>query len=140
MKSWGRYELVASPADADLVFELRFTAPIADFGKTAIYEPQLGLSIFDTKTHFVLWTLTEPVQGAFRKATWEKNVQTRDGESSRRDQKARRHSTLSQGGRAVSRICATKFLALYRHGHCVATAETQRRDATASIAADHFVD
>lgn len=74
MKSWGRYELVASPADADLVFEIRFTAPIADFGKTAIYEPQLGLSIFDTKTHFVLWTFTEPVQGAFRKVTWEKNV------------------------------------------------------------------
>ena len=74
MKSWGRYQLVASPADADLVFEIRFTAPIADFGKTAIYEPQLGLSIFDTKTHFVLWTFTEPVQGAFRKVTWEKNV------------------------------------------------------------------
>jgi len=52
MKSWGRYELVASPADADLVFEIRFTAPIADFGKTTIYEPQLGLSIFETKTHF----------------------------------------------------------------------------------------
>ena len=74
MKSWRRYQLVASPADADLVFEIRFTAPIADFGKPPIYEPQLGLSIFDTKTHFVLWTFTEPVQGAFRKVTWEKNL------------------------------------------------------------------
>jgi len=74
MKSWGRYELVASPAEADLVFEIRFTAPIADLGKTAIYEPQLGLSIVDTKTRFVLWTFTEPVQAAFRKLTWEKNV------------------------------------------------------------------
>ena len=72
MKSWGRYDLVASPADADLVFDLRFTAPNADLGKTAIYEAQLGLSIFAAKTHFVLWTLTEPVQGAFRRATGRK--------------------------------------------------------------------
>jgi hypothetical protein len=74
MESWGRYGLVASPADAGLVFEIAFTAAIADFGKTAIYEPQLGLSIFDTKTPFVLWTFTEPVQGAFRKVTREKNL------------------------------------------------------------------
>jgi hypothetical protein len=63
-----------SPEEADLVFEIRFTAPIADLGKTAIYEPQLGLLIFDPKTHFVPWTLTEPVQGAFRKLSREKNV------------------------------------------------------------------
>ena len=74
MKGWGRWEIVASPADADLVFEIPFTAPLADFGKTAMYEPQLELSVFDTKTNFVLWTFTEPVQGAFRKVTWEKNV------------------------------------------------------------------
>jgi hypothetical protein len=42
MKSWGRWEIVASPADADLVFEIPFTAPLADFGKTAMYEPQLS--------------------------------------------------------------------------------------------------
>ena len=65
---------MASPADADLVFEIRFSAPLADFGNTVMYEPQLGLSVFDTRTHFVLWTLTEPVQGAFRKVTWGKNV------------------------------------------------------------------
>ena len=65
---------MASPADADLVFEIRFSAPIADFGNTVMYEPQLGLPVFDARTHFVLWTLTEPVQGAFRKVTWEKKV------------------------------------------------------------------
>jgi 7-keto-8-aminopelargonate synthetase-like enzyme len=54
--------------------------------------------------------------------------------------KARRHSTLRQSGRALTRICATNFLALYRHCHCVATAETQRRDAAACITSDHFVD
>ncbi len=74
MKSWGRYKLVANPADADLVFEIRFTAPITDFGKVTTYDPQLDLTILDAKTHFTLWSLTEPVKGAMRKETWEKNV------------------------------------------------------------------
>jgi hypothetical protein len=74
MKSWGRYKLVANPADADLVFEIRFTAPITDFGKVTTYDPQLDLTILDAKTHFTLWSLTEPVNGAMRKETWEKNV------------------------------------------------------------------
>jgi hypothetical protein len=38
-----------------------------------IYEPQFGLRILDAKTHFLLWSLSEPVEGAFRKATWIKN-------------------------------------------------------------------
>jgi hypothetical protein len=73
MQSWGRYELVSSPADADLVFEIRFTAPMYYNGNLAIYEPQFGLSILDGKTHFLLWNLAEPVEGAFRKTTWLKN-------------------------------------------------------------------
>jgi hypothetical protein len=70
-QSWGRYEIVSAPADADLVFEIRFTAPIS--GCETCYQPQMGLTILDTKTHFILWTLTAPVQGAFRKATGLKN-------------------------------------------------------------------
>jgi hypothetical protein len=31
------------------------------------------LTIVDRNSHFALWSLTEPVQGAFRKATWLKN-------------------------------------------------------------------
>jgi hypothetical protein len=73
VKNWGRYELVATPADADLVFEIRFTAPLAYDEKLAVYEPQLDLDILDVKTHFKLWSITAPVQGAIRKATWEKN-------------------------------------------------------------------
>ncbi|MFZ0959786.1 MAG: hypothetical protein WAO35_02695 [Terriglobia bacterium] len=73
MKNWGRYELVASPADADLVLEIRFIAPLTDCGKVTSYDPQLNLAIVDAKTHFRLWTFTEPVQVALRKATWDKN-------------------------------------------------------------------
>ena len=73
MQSWGRYELVSTPAEADLVFELHFTAPMYMNGNLAVFEPQFGLSIFDGKTHFLLWGLATPVDGAFRKATWLKN-------------------------------------------------------------------
>ncbi|HET6180119.1 MAG TPA: hypothetical protein VFE61_24575 [Candidatus Sulfotelmatobacter sp.] len=73
MQSWARYELVSAPAEADLVFELRFTAPMYMDGNLAVCQPQFGLSILDAKTHFLLWTLAEPVDGAFRKATWLKN-------------------------------------------------------------------
>jgi hypothetical protein len=73
MKDWGRYELVSAPADADLVFEIRFAAPLVAVGNVNPYGPELELAILDSKTHFRLWTLTQPVEGAVRKATWDKN-------------------------------------------------------------------
>jgi hypothetical protein len=73
MKNWGRYELVGAPADADLVFEIRFAAPLVAVGNVNTYGPELELAILDSKTHFRLWTFTAPVEGAVRKATWDKN-------------------------------------------------------------------
>jgi hypothetical protein len=61
MKTWGRYELVAGPGDADLVFELHFTG---------CFE----LTIVDAKTHFTLWPVSECVEPAIRGNTWLKNV------------------------------------------------------------------
>jgi hypothetical protein len=76
MKHWGRYELASAPAAADLVFEIRFATPIFNDGdnKVSSMEPQWQLSILDVKTHFTLWTITEPVKTANRQATWAKNV------------------------------------------------------------------
>ena len=73
MKGWGRYEIVGSPADADLVLEIRFTSLLIYSGNVFTYVPQLELAIFDAKTHFRLWTLTENVEAANRKPTWERN-------------------------------------------------------------------
>ncbi len=73
MQTWGRYEIVATPEEADLVLEIGFRAPMYYNGTLAIYEPQFELKIIEAKTHFLLWTLAEPVEGAFRKATWLKN-------------------------------------------------------------------
>ena len=61
MQRWGRYELVGAPADADLVLQLRFSAPLSS---CETYQPQLTLAILDTKTHFRLWTFTEAVKDA----------------------------------------------------------------------------
>ncbi len=73
MQSWNRYELVAAPSDADLVFELRFTAPKSLNGTMSFFEPQFDLNIVDAKSHFLLWSMTGPVEPAYRKATWRKN-------------------------------------------------------------------
>lgn len=73
MQSWGHYEIVSTPGEADVVLEISFTAPTYWDGNASIYQPQFGLNIFDAKTHFLLWSLSEPVEGAFRKATWVKN-------------------------------------------------------------------
>ena len=73
MKKWGHYELVSAPAESDLVFTIRFTAPISNLDKLTSYQPQMEVTIFDAKTHFVLWTITAPVEGAYRKTTWDRN-------------------------------------------------------------------
>src|SRR5215469_10898703 len=72
MKAWGRYELAGSPADADLVMEIHFMRSYATGGLGEGAE--FYLSILDQKSHYVLWTLVEPVEGAVRKVSWEKNI------------------------------------------------------------------
>jgi hypothetical protein len=73
MQTWGRYEIVSTPGEADLVFEISFSAPQYYNGTLTSYGPHFELRVLDGKTHFLLWSLTEPVEGAFRKATWLKN-------------------------------------------------------------------
>jgi hypothetical protein len=54
MKSWGRYELVTAPGDADLVLDASVVA------NPAVW--QFKLEILDPKTRIVLWTMYEPVK------------------------------------------------------------------------------
>jgi hypothetical protein len=77
MKTAGQYSLVSGPADADLVLEIRFTSPIYGCGGGSCTDaPQFTLTIVDAKTHFTLWTLTEPVEEANRISTEKKNFST----------------------------------------------------------------
>lgn len=52
----GRYELVASPAQADLIFQVKAIAPMVGYGDDTGPNPQVVLSIQDPKTNTVLWT------------------------------------------------------------------------------------
>jgi hypothetical protein len=78
LKSWGRYELVASPADAELALEISFTCPAGIVGISggfggSHYDPQLRLVILDVKTHFTLWGITEHVETAILESNRGKN-------------------------------------------------------------------
>jgi hypothetical protein len=73
IKSSGRFEIVGAPIDADLVIEIRFSAHLSGTGKVDTYQPLVTLTILDSKTHFLLWTITEPVESAILAKTWQKN-------------------------------------------------------------------
>lgn len=81
MKSWGRYELVPAPAQADLVLEIRLIAPIGWVSVTngsgsSWTDPQFRLVILDPKTHVGLWTFIEHIQRAY--AIYRAGVRNRD--------------------------------------------------------------
>ena len=79
IKSWGRYDLEATPAGSDLVFEIRFHCPTAaiDVIKGSSvgpgYDPQLMVAILDPKMHVTLWALYEHVRAALLQANRDKN-------------------------------------------------------------------
>lgn len=57
-----RYQLVSTPAQADLIFEIRGTAPAVGDVDNVGYNPQLTLRILDPKTSTVLWTTSDNVR------------------------------------------------------------------------------
>lgn len=71
MKSWGRYELVGAPADADLIFEISFSETF--FGNSI--QSKFRLLVLDPKTHFVLWPFAEYIEAAAKAANREKNFE-----------------------------------------------------------------
>jgi hypothetical protein len=82
MKTWGHYELVGSPADADLIFEIGLTAPgISGTGSEGDtlgrkpYDPQFRLNVRDPKTNVLLWAFTEHVQWAMLQGNRDKNFE-----------------------------------------------------------------
>ena len=67
MEAWDGYELVSSPSDADLVFQISSAQHDShDFAS-------LQLVIRDAKTNIQLWTVIETFIGGSRKTTFEKD-------------------------------------------------------------------
>jgi hypothetical protein len=76
MKSAGRYELVGSPAEADLLFEIRFLVQPSVFKGDALgptYDPQFRLEIRDPKTNALLWGFTEHMEWAILQGNRNRN-------------------------------------------------------------------
>jgi hypothetical protein len=81
MKAWGRYQLAGSPTDADLIFEIRYgtelgpTHVLQGEGTTAIY-PSVRLTVFDPKTHVILWAFSEAMVSTKDKSDQEHLTET----------------------------------------------------------------
>lgn len=78
MQSWGRYQLLADPSEADIVFELQLIAPYGPSNPNKQNGapdplPMFRLVIFDRKTHYVLWALTESITMALLQKTHDNN-------------------------------------------------------------------
>ena len=79
-KSSGHYELVGSPAEADLIFEIEFLVPTAeprasrdDVLVGAAFDPQIRLTVRDPRTNVLLWGFREHVQWAILRSNRDKN-------------------------------------------------------------------
>jgi hypothetical protein len=85
IQSWGRYQLVAGPGDADLVLAISFSnqfvgdkdprgngssSPLV--GRSLI-DPQFRLTVLDPGTRVTLWTFTEHVPFAVLQGNRDKN-------------------------------------------------------------------
>ena len=71
MKNLARYELVGTPAEADLLFEIRFTTPVGN--NYDLLDPQFRLVIRDPKTNAILWGITEHARWAGLQSNRNKN-------------------------------------------------------------------
>jgi len=80
IKSWGRYEPVPAPADADLVLEISLTLiqpgrsePLGESNPG--YDSLLHLAIRDARAHETLWGLTVHAQTAILQSNRDKNFE-----------------------------------------------------------------
>jgi hypothetical protein len=73
LRTWGRFELVGAPADADLLFEIGLTVGPVDVGSTVVPDARFRLVIRDPKTSALLWALYDQVEPANLQGNRDKN-------------------------------------------------------------------
>jgi hypothetical protein len=78
LKATGAFELVADPAQADLVLEIQLTAPTGpQRGSKQLGAgdpvPMFRLVVYDRKSHYILWTETQSIDIAFLQKTHDRN-------------------------------------------------------------------
>ena len=72
------FDLADAPSEADLIIEIHLSAPLGTLHSakqlgSADALPFFKLTIYDGKTHFILWTITEPIEIAYLQKTHDKN-------------------------------------------------------------------
>ena len=78
MAASGRFELVDSPAKAELVIQIELTAPNGPVSGNKVAGasdplPTFKLTVFDQPTHYVLWTVSQTIDPANLQKTHDKN-------------------------------------------------------------------
>jgi hypothetical protein len=78
LKASGQFQMVGDPSQADLVLELKLTAPYGPSRANKMQGasdplPMFTLTLFDRKTHFALWTLTRDIEYAVLQRTHDRN-------------------------------------------------------------------
>jgi hypothetical protein len=78
LSTGGTYTLIDDPAKADVVYEIRVTAPSGPQNPSKINGasdplPMVRLVIYDRATHFILWSVTESVDVAVLQKTHDAN-------------------------------------------------------------------
>jgi hypothetical protein len=71
MKNWGKFELVSAPADADIVFEVRYIGEVH-----MVHNEELQILVLDPKTHVTLWQFMEQITPWSRADTGRKNFES----------------------------------------------------------------
>lgn len=74
----GAFTVVNDPSQADLVLELRLFAPYGPTNPSKLRGaadplPMFRLVVYDRKTHYVLWTVTQSVDLAYLQKTHDRN-------------------------------------------------------------------
>ena len=78
LQSQAQYELVADPSNADVVAEIQLTAPNGPShgskqNGASDPVPMFRLTLYDRKTHYILWALTSSIEIAFLQKTHDRN-------------------------------------------------------------------
>jgi hypothetical protein len=81
LKALGKYDLVSTPAQADLVMEIQLFSPAGPRNSdksmgAADPLPFFKLTIYDARTHFAMWAITEPIEWAILQKTHDRNFDT----------------------------------------------------------------
>jgi hypothetical protein len=74
LASWNQYQLVSTPTEAELTFEISVPNFTYIVNGDSLESPYLHLVVRDTKTHSLLWALSESIGGRREDKDYDKSA------------------------------------------------------------------